>query len=345
MVSSGNKKPTTWSTVETVHTSFPVWPDRQPHMMGSLCLSGLFRHATGCSNGLGYFFIQLYLKIVPQIVVCEQLAVYSYVMDKQTQGEKKILVNFKKIVITDGFKEEVKRVRGALGIPLDGFVLTEEELKDVNRHIKTSDPEEYHFVAKGLHWECKSDYPRETEKLLLMFPVMNGYLSMLLRNYIYYNVFLYNELLEYSDHLVDVCMLADAEEESSMFLIDEDHEGSFSVEHHNKAIEGLIYKYPVSVRLHPHASQNDVIDFIKKNWKTIKKYQDKYQTKDTSFSLKNSKTKTNKNIRERDDFIYENRNLPRRDIMRIVNKKFGADLDQGSIGKIISLEKVKRSGV
>ena len=44
-----NKKPTTWSTTEAVHTSFPVWPDRQPHMMGFLCLSGLFRHATDCS--------------------------------------------------------------------------------------------------------------------------------------------------------------------------------------------------------------------------------------------------------------------------------------------------------
>lgn len=86
VVSLGNKKPTTWSTAKAVHTSFPVWPGKTtPHDGFFTVFPGLFRHAIDYSNGLGYFFIKLYLKMLPQIVVCEQFAVYSYVMDKQKE--------------------------------------------------------------------------------------------------------------------------------------------------------------------------------------------------------------------------------------------------------------------
>jgi hypothetical protein len=43
------KKPTTWVESEDSHTSFPIWPLKRPHMMGSLRLRGLFHHATDCS--------------------------------------------------------------------------------------------------------------------------------------------------------------------------------------------------------------------------------------------------------------------------------------------------------
>ena len=44
----------------------------------------------------------------------------------------------------------------------------------------------------------------------------------------------------------------------------------------------------------------------------------------------------------RNDLIYKNRHLPRKEIMQMVSKKFGKILDYGHISKIISLEKKRR---
>ena len=53
------------------------------------------------------------------------------------------------------------------------------------------------------------------------------------------------------------------------------------------------------------------------------------------------KTKKKKN-RERNDYIYENRHLPRKEIVHLVAEVYGVVLEEGLVGKIISLEKAKR---
>lgn len=265
-------------------------------------------------------------------------------MDEQTQGGKKILVNFKKITATDHFEKEVIRIRKDLKIPPKGITLTKEQLENIGDYIKTAEPEEYNFIARGFHWECKSKYPEETKKLLAMFPAMNGHLALLLRNYIYYNIFLYAELADYSDPTLNVCRLIEAEEEGLVFRIDEEGEGGISVRSHNQAVDEMICSYPVSIRIHPDASQNDVVDFIKKNWSLIKGYQIKSRSKEGVHSFKNSKIKVNERVKERNEFIYKNRDLPRKAIMSLLAEKYGtvALLDPGAIGKVISLEKKKR---
>jgi hypothetical protein len=48
-------------------------------------------------------------------------------------------------------------------------------------------------------------------------------------------------------------------------------------------------------------------------------------------------------IQERNSFIYENKDLPRKVIAQLVNKKYKKEtLDYSSIGKIISREEKKR---
>ena len=102
--------------------------------------------------------------------------------------------------------------------------------------------------------------------------------------------------------------------------------------------------YPVAIRISPYASQRDLVDFIKN--KAVKKiilsYQDKYRVKDIRIGKVRSKKD---NIQRRNEFIYQNKGLPRKQIMRMVTDKFKETLDYGHIGKIVSLEIKKRKEV
>ena len=97
--------------------------------------------------------------------------------------------------------------------------------------------------------------------------------------------------------------------------------------------------FPVRVDISPYASKRDILDFIRKNYDRIKEIQDKHKIK----VIKIGKIRSRKpHIQKRNDFIYKHRHLPRREIMRLVSKKFNEVLDYGHIGKIISLEKKRR---
>lgn len=103
-------------------------------------------------------------------------------------------------------------------------------------------------------------------------------------------------------------------------------------------------QFPVVIRVSPYASKRDIIDYIEKLYRfSIEPIQKTNQQKTTLGKVKKKKT----GISERNDFIWENRNLPRRKIMELLTDTYGADrtIDFGYIGKIISLEKKKRKEV
>lgn len=103
--------------------------------------------------------------------------------------------------------------------------------------------------------------------------------------------------------------------------------------------------HPVAIFINPYASQREIIDYIKKLYKiSIKPIQDSYRNP----KIKLGRVKKKKaGIKDRNDFIYQNRHLPSKTIMRMLYDKYGPSLemDQGYIGKIISMEKKKRKEV
>lgn len=132
-----------------------------------------------------------------------------------------------------------------------------------------------------------------------------------------------NELIEPLD--TDICMLCDNINDPDLSKEDIEH-------------------YPVSVRISPYASKRDILDYVERFFPYILHTQKDYINK----NIKIGKFKTRKtNIQERNDFIYKNRNLSRKEIMRLVGDKFGpnAVIDYGYIGKIISMEKKRRKEV
>jgi hypothetical protein len=104
--------------------------------------------------------------------------------------------------------------------------------------------------------------------------------------------------------------------------------------------------YPIAIRISPYASQRDIIDFIKNKvvWKKeIEFLQNKY--KDENIKIGKIKNK-NEEIQKRNDFIYNNKHKSLKEISKMLaDKNKNWIIDQGHIGKIISLEKQKRKEV
>ncbi len=97
--------------------------------------------------------------------------------------------------------------------------------------------------------------------------------------------------------------------------------------------------YPIFLRISPYATQREIIDFVKMQSIYIKKSQKKYQ--DSHSQIGKSRTRKEGKI-SRNQFIFEHKDLPRKEIMHLVTDKFAETLDYGHIGKIISLESKKR---
>jgi len=97
---------------------------------------------------------------------------------------------------------------------------------------------------------------------------------------------------------------------------------------------------PVVVALNPYMSERDIIDFIKKVYKSrIEPIQEQYR-KD-HIKLKDVRTKSSKK-QERDDFIYKNRKLPITKLTSLVAQQFGKTFEYTYIQTIIRKEERKR---
>jgi len=101
--------------------------------------------------------------------------------------------------------------------------------------------------------------------------------------------------------------------------------------------------FPLSVRISPYASKRDILDYVDKMYSEfIAPLQKRYKRKD----VKIGKVKTKKqSITTRNDIIYENRHMPYKEIFRLLPKEIRGNIDEGGIGKIISIENKKRKEV
>ncbi len=158
------------------------------------------------------------------------------------------------------------------------------------------------------------------------------------------NYIIHNELPSSSENFDSCCIVFDrievGEDEYSNGYTEDDDDYFNYVE--PVELEPWSYSHPVILRINPYASQREIIDYIKKFYNlSIKPIQDYYKI--DNIKLGSVKKKDPKK-QERNNFIYENKDLPRAEIASLVGKKFKEYLDVGHVGKIISLEKKKREG-
>jgi hypothetical protein len=98
---------------------------------------------------------------------------------------------------------------------------------------------------------------------------------------------------------------------------------------------------PVAICIHPYMTERDIIDFIKKTYKSsIEPIQKKYRK--VNIKLRDVRTKSKKK-QSRNAFIYEHRDMPIMTLTSLVSKTYGKILDYTYIQTIIRKEIEKRN--
>jgi hypothetical protein len=229
-----------------------------------------------------------------------------------TQGRKKLWNYFIEITKTESFQNTIKHLREKYNIPPQGFSHSE---------YGTLPPEKWELRFSPKSRELDKELKDICEKHNLHFL----YWSEILQNIVFYDEVSSFSQLEAGP---DLCFFTDLKIE---------YEEPFSKE----IQEADNSAYPIAIRISPYATERDILDFVKGMYPLMSRFLENYKEKGSKIG-KVKKKKTG--VSERNDFIWENRNLPRRQIMELLTETYGVDrtIDFGYIGKIISLEKKKR---
>jgi len=252
-----------------------------------------------------------YFKILDQDRKKRNTAVFY-----KTQAFRKLWNSVQGLILKESFREKIKGLRAKYKIPKNGFPISDKAW--------THPPKEWALY--------ESDYFKRSHSMVMIrkdiknlcpdgFPEKD--FVPILEDYLFYNHLLLSPKPN-SHNLVYVTDLKTKLDSLGRKLTDND-----------------IATYPAAILISPYAGERDILDFVKKLYKTeIEPIQKKYKNPD---SLIGKLKKRNKIKKTRNQFIYENRYLPYKKLAHLVNKNFsGHQVDEGSVGKIISLEKKRR---
>lgn len=132
----------------------------------------------------------------------------------------------------------------------------------------------------------------------------------------------------------DVCQITDEPDEYLNDVFEYDYNTPPS-QRPDKRMQLLTY--PIHIGISPKASKRDILDFINKRWTEIRDYLDMYEENPTQIRTRRKK--------ERDEFIWENKDVKSSKLAELVNDKFpNESLTYSDIHKILySLRKRKKS--
>jgi len=226
---------------------------------------------------------------------------------KLSQGCKKIWSYFLDLVKSNSFQKNILEIRKKYKIPENGF--PEAELLEI--YGKETDDYEDMFV--------------EIMDICTKYKLFFEDWYIIISEYV-----LSNEIdSEFSDNNQNVCIVRDLDEDKTK---QDDDCDCISCKNRNEI-------YPIGIKISPYASKRDIIDYIRKNFGLVKSLQERYKNPKIMIGRVRKKKQS---IQERNDFIYENRELSINETKKQVEEKFGESLDYEYIGKIRSEEAKKR---
>jgi hypothetical protein len=244
----------------------------------------------------------------------------------QATGAKKIYAFFEELILKDSFQEEVKALRKKHQIPENGFMFPV-KITCPNCHGSwgeesgeaTLPPKEWiGYEDIQIREAFEEDLAKIEDEYGLLGPTFFTPLTM----YIFFNS-------KFNAHFSawQLCFI-------------EDRKG-FIPEDEKKRMD---QSHPICIRISPYASSSDIAAFINASYSTmIKPLQERDRKQ--GFSVGKAKKK-DREITERDGFIYSLRHLSLKEIAKRLSKKYGANsrhaLDEGSTGKVLSLQNKKR---
>jgi len=246
-----------------------------------------------------------------------------------TSGEKKMKAYGEKILKSNSFILSAEKLRKKYDIPVKLF------FDDGERELYIEE------VKRSWNKKKNKEYLKEVDEILFSFLLLDPawiYVveKLIFCNYIDMDTF----LLKYND----LCSLRD---EFFWKLIELDKRKR---NHKLKKVANLTLeevRFPIAIKISPFASERNIIDFIKKNFHNIRRFQNRYGKKLPINSVINSVKGRKYSSKERDDFIYNNKRngLTQKEIKKLVKDKYHQDLEYEYIGKIVSRERKRRQDV
>jgi hypothetical protein len=223
-----------------------------------------------------------------------------------TQAHKKLVHHFEALVRSDRFRSEILKLRRKLGIPAKGFNNDSAQEKWLIEYLG-NDHTALSALLKEVDTICRKFNLDPKEWNEMIHPVI--FFDDVLPLPLYKNKFA-------------LCRVAET--------------------HSMNTVE-LSEQFPISILVSPYASLRDILAYVQKvNPTEIMPLKRKYSKPE----IKIGKFRKRKplNVR-RDDLIYQNRHLPGKEILRQLPTELKQKVDEGSVGKIVSKENLRRKQV
>ena len=233
---------------------------------------------------------------------------FNRLIDKNysTKSHKKLWNYFLQLVRSSEFQKQITTWREKYNIPNNGFIDEHYQIPPANwelRHSKDSQELKDEIYVYCEKYELHGvDWGDAIEQILF-----------------------YNSLeFEHDTNAHNLCYVCDIPEERkepySDFI--------------NKMDDSI---FPIAIRISPYASNNEIVDYVRKNAEKIEEMQKPYRKPGTKIGRVKTKRKL-----ERDGFISQNRDKSGKEIARLVKEKFGVSMPYDYVLKIKSREIKKR---
>ena len=229
---------------------------------------------------------------------------------QSSMGHSVVLSYVEEVISSDNFQSLVSEIRKKYSIPEGGFP----------KKIDSDSFQEHWISDKGKKYE---QYEKDVDKISKKYSLPERDGRAFFNNYIFFN----KKDFDFEPSGFNVCMISHV-----------DGENEYSAEE-RKMQEKL---FPVLIKISPYASLRAILEYIKATYNFPIKSMQEYYKED---GVKLGKFKKKKSfVQERNEFIYQNKHLPKSEIMKLVSKKFGGEniIDMAYITRIIALEKKKR---
>ncbi|MCK6462444.1 MAG: hypothetical protein L6Q29_01325 [Candidatus Pacebacteria bacterium] len=235
-----------------------------------------------------------------------------------TSAQDKAWKYLKGLCEDPSFQQKIRRIRKKYNLPSDG-------IQEVRQAKSKVTGQETIYLPEHL---SGTDFQKEVDRFTKELGLSWSW-SEVIQYYITYNQWFdfwsYGGLVQVDDLNEYI---------NGPFRYEGDEEGYLEY------VKMILEEHPIAITVSPYATLRDMLDFLKKTYKThIEPLQNKYKNADIKLG---KMRKRNTSVLERNQFIYKNKHIGSKKLMGLVSDKFGEVLDYTYIDKIISDEKKKR---
>ena len=241
------------------------------------------------------------------------------------KGRKKMMYYVKFQIAEKSFGPDILRLRPKYKIPINGYDEKTIKVWEPSFTSLTSLPKEWFYFG---NIQKLRDLLSEIRKIKNKFLLERDFWDIFLLEYTFFNTF------DSSTGSENLCVLTTPKSESEFFSYLQSIKNEDYLKMHEKKMDEW---FPISIRVSPYASINDIKSFITTNSESIERAQNDYK----KFGVKIGKVR-GRNTYARDKFILEHKHLHRAEISKLLLEKLGHKVDAITIRSIISKSLHKR---